>query len=711
MKARLVGLLAVLQIAALGLVTPLGAATDDKPVAENRACPDPATSAQWADGQFSDVRITDVHAADIGCIAHHGITIGVGDGTYFAPSQAVPRWQMALFMSRAVQKAGIQLPDQPSAFSDLGKLSAAEVQGVMAAVALGVMPGIEPSSFFPDAPVNRADMALFLTRMLDLTTTPDSPIHVRIDPSGQVGLTYQEGATVDASHPFTDVEGRVEERHEQAISALYLLGVTRGTSETAFSPDRLVTRAQMASFIVRALGHTGVRPSQVTQTPERPGTPAELSETAKRLAMAFQAVADNRRAPANTCLVAYLNGQVIFEELADRPLLPASLVKVVTAAVFLDLAGPDYRFATEVFIESAALAGVENGVLEGDLYLRGGGDPVLSTPRYVSRFSSPRAYTDITQLADTVASGLTDLGIRIIDGAVVADESLYPEQERHYVDMRLTEEGEPIWKQSYVSGNQSGPLSALLLNDGYTRYGASRSSNTRAADPALHTARVFDDLLEARGFVIRNRSGKEVTPPQDQRTSLGVIHSPPARHIVTRMLRFSDNTTAEMIYKEIGRLTGQGSGWLQATRASNQALLQLLGLPKDTTAGVQVADGSGLSYSNRLTCRTVAELLWQAGPGSPLAEGLAVAGESGTLRNCPPGTAPSGASPPDGRQVRGKTGSLNDSSALAGMTVAPNGDVITFALISNQPLISLRLGFCNVLRRAVMAAAIGHPYR
>ncbi len=696
----------------LVLSPPEAAAAEEDPTpAGNPACPDPATSAQWADRRFSDVGMADVHAADIGCIAHHGITIGVGDGSSFAPSQTVPRWQMALFMSRAVHKAGIELPDPSPAFSDLGKLNAAEVQGVMAAVALGIMPGIEPSSFLPDAPVNRADMALFLIRLLDITTTSDSPLRVSVDPSGRVDLTRRDGTTVTASHPFADVEGNVAESYEQAIGALYVLGVTRGTSETAFSPDQLVTRAQMASFIVRALGHTAVRPSQAGNTPDvPPATPAELSESVKRLAAAFQAVVDNRRAPSDTCLVAYLNDRVIFEELADRPLLPASLVKVATAAVFLDLAGPDYRFTTEVFIENDAAAGVEGGVLEGDLYLRGGGDPVLSTPRYVSRFHSPRAYTDITQLADTVASELTDLGIRVIDGAVVADESLYPEQERHYVDMRLTAEGEPIWKESYVTRNQAGPLSALLLNDGYTRYGATPSSNTRAADPALHTARVFDDLLEARGFVIRNRSGKKVTPPEDQRTSLSLIHSPPASRIVTRMLRFSDNTTAEMLYKEIGRLTGDGSGWRQATGASNQALLQILGLP-ESTAGVQLADGSGLSYSNRLTCRTVADLLRQAGPGSTLVEGLAVAGESGTLRNCSPGTPPPGAASPDGREVRGKTGTLNDAMALAGMAVAPNGDVITFALIANQPLIIVKLSYCNALRRAAMAAAIGHPYR
>ena len=61
-------------------------------------------------------------------------------------------------------------------------------------------------------------------------------------------------------------------------------------------------------------------------------------------------------------------------------------------------------------------------------------------------------------------------------------------------------------------------------------------------------------------------------------------------------------------------------------------------------------------------------------------------------------------------EVRAKTGTLNDVSALAGVTVADNGDVLTFAMIANGENISASLGFCNVLQRMLMAAAVGYPY-
>ena len=222
---------------------------------------------------------------------------------------------------------------------------------------------------------------------------------------------------------------------------------------------------------------------------------------------------------------------------------------------------------------------------------------------------------------------------------MVADESRYPEEERDYTEMRVQEGAPPVWKESFVTQNQAGPLSALLLNDGYAAYSANagsagRRQNTRATDPALRVVEVFDDLLEERGFVIRRRTAKGVAPPESERTALAGIESPQMSEIVARMLRHSDNTTAEMLFKEVGSLAGIGSDRDRASFVVHNSLLPILDLPTGKTDGVVVSDGSGLSGHNRLTCRIIAELLRLAGPDSPLVEGLAVAGESGTLSNC-----------------------------------------------------------------------------
>ena len=452
-------------------------------------------------------------------------------------------------------------------------------------------------------------------------------------------------------------------------------------------------------------------------------TPGWLSApvTETRLLERLSGVVGLPVAPPQTCLVAYRDAELVVHDQAGELMVPSSLMKVVTAAVILELAGPAAVYTTEVFARADALDAAADGVLTGDLYLVGGGDPVLSTLAYVRRYDEPIVHTDFTELAVEAAAALRSQGITSVEGGIVADESRFPEAERDYADQFHEPGASGVWKASYVSQNQVGPLSALLLNDGYVSFlpsadPASRRQNVRASDPALHAAQVLDGLIEARGVSVSGDALKGTAPPPRELRSLATIHSPPMEEIVARMLRHSDNTTAEMLLKEIGRRLS-GSARAEAVTGVQDVLERLLGVQ---TAGIVIVDGSGLSIHNRLTCELIADLLLQAGPDSPLVTGLAVAGESGTLRNCDAGLGAAGADSgtgttvPVSRTVWAKTGTLNDVSALAGMTVARNGDVLTFALIANREGLIRDLGsdpgFCNDLQRRLIAAAAGHPY-
>lgn len=441
--------------------------------------------------------------------------------------------------------------------------------------------------------------------------------------------------------------------------------------------------------------------------------------TDRELASSVERVASLPAAPADTCVVAYRGDELVTDVRGGEPLVPASLNKILTAAVILELAGPDATFATEVFITNEARDSIADGVLEGDLYLVGDGDPVLSTPDYIGRWDEPRAHTDITALAEQVATELTRLGVNDIRGGVVADESRYPEEERDYTrelpgPVFGAEEGEeedggagesadePIWKPSFVTQNQAGPLSALLVNDGYVSYPdePNRRANVRAEDPARWAVELFDDLLEAREFRIRSRTSKGTAPQiPDERTSLGRVESPPLSEIVTRMLTYSDNTIAEMLLKEIGIRSGLDSARMSAVFGI-YGMLQDFGLSLDE---IVISDGSGLSSYNRVTCTLVAEVLRRAGPDSALVDGLAGVGESGTLSEC------LSRNPAVTGRVRAKTGTLNDVTALAGITETSVGDVITFAVIANGEAVGA-LGLCNDLQRAIITATTGHPY-
>ena len=450
-------------------------------------------------------------------------------------------------------------------------------------------------------------------------------------------------------------------------------------------------------------------------TPSRAGAETDLGTgssdlpgSTQRLVREFSKVTRLRIAPNSMCLTVLLDDQVIVNDRSDSALVPASLMKIVTAAAALDVLGPDATYSTGVFVRSDALDSVADGTLVGDVYLVGGGDPVLNTPRFGDRIPDPVVYTDVTELADRVRQSLVSLGIRRIQGRIVGDDSRYPHRVRDYYGEFHPDGDDPVWRYSDDTVNFVGPLSGLLINDGYVSYTwktgiLDRLEYVRTVAPTRHAASVFDDLLEARGLVITRRPQAGTSPPRSQLTSLASIESPDMGQIVARMLTRSDNTIAEMLLKEIGYRT-LGSARAVAVEVVEGVMQQTLG---PLAAGIEIADGSGLSRYNRLTCAAVTELLRQAGPHSPLVAGLAVAGRSGTLKTCGPATwPPIGGSP---NAVYAKTGTAHLSNSLAGLAQAPNGETVIFAMIANQRHMD-QLDKCNALRRTLIDAAARYTY-
>ena len=437
------------------------------------------------------------------------------------------------------------------------------------------------------------------------------------------------------------------------------------------------------------------------------GSAAALDSTEK-LARKFSAVMSLRIAPRAMCLTVLLDDDVVFEARSDAALVPASLMKIVTAAAAMEVLGPDGTYTTEVFVRTDDLEAAASGVLDGDVYLVGGGDPVLNTPRYGDRIPDPVAYTDASELAEKVKQSLAANGIQRIQGRIVGDDSWYPDRVRDYY-RELTPDGdETVWRYSHDTVNLVGPLSGLLINDGFVSYtwktGAEdHREYVRTTDPPRHAASVFDNLLEARGLVITLRPRSGQSPEPSELTSLGSIESPPVSQIAARMLTRSDNTVAEMLLKEIGRRT-LGSARSVAAHVVEGVVRGLLG---SLASGIEVADGSGVSRQNRLTCAAVAELLRLAGPDSSLVRGLAVAGGSGTLKTCRPVPPPPSSGSPN--TVYAKTGTLYLSNALAGAAQAINGETVVFAMIANGHNLG-QLGRCNALRRTLLNAAAQYNY-
>jgi D-alanyl-D-alanine carboxypeptidase/D-alanyl-D-alanine-endopeptidase (penicillin-binding protein 4) len=347
---------------------------------------------------------------------------------------------------------------------------------------------------------------------------------------------------------------------------------------------------------------------------------------------------------------------VLYRHNADKPLTPASTVKLLTAVAALDVLGRDRTFDTV----AVAAAPPKAGVVEGSLFVIGGGDPLLTTKDYNDRYDQPQPYTDVARLAEAVAAA----GVKEIRGDIVGDESRYD-----------TARSVASWDPSFLATRESGPLSALLVNDGFASYPKTRynTPSTPTANPPAHAAGILRDALAKLGVRVTGAARSGTAPAT--RTEIAKV-STSLETAVGEMLAHSDNTTAELITKELG-LRRKGAGTTAAGVATAREAMAASGLP---VTGVDVVDGSGLDRSNTLTCDFLVALLDRAGPGSVIDASLAVGGRSGTLLGRFLDTAAVGT-------LRAKTGSLRNTRSLAGFVdTASTGRArtLTFAYIANQ---------------------------
>lgn len=328
-------------------------------------------------------------------------------------------------------------------------------------------------------------------------------------------------------------------------------------------------------------------------------------------------------------------GAELYSSRPDTRRVPASVEKLYTTTAALMRLGPDARLVTEALATGPIDA---DGVLQGDLVLRGAGDPSFGT-------------THLTTLVRRLA-GRT--GLTRVTGRLIGDESAF--------DRRR---GPP--SSGYRTSGYVGPLSALPLNRGLTGISAPYFQ----VSPGLFTAQAFERALRREGIRFGRRARTGVTP--EGATPLAAHPSPKLAELVRRTNGPSDNYYAEMLLKALGaRVRGAGS-----TRAGARVVRRAM---REVGLSPRVIDGSGLSRGNRTSPRQVVALLRALADdpvnGPVLEASLPVAGRSGTLTGRMRGTAAAG-------NCRAKTGSLNSVSALAGYCTAADGSRLAFAILMN----------------------------
>jgi serine-type D-Ala-D-Ala carboxypeptidase/endopeptidase (penicillin-binding protein 4) len=344
--------------------------------------------------------------------------------------------------------------------------------------------------------------------------------------------------------------------------------------------------------------------------------------------------------------------QALFSERATAMRPPASVEKLYTATTALERMGATARLPTTVLGAGALLPG---GVWEGNLYLRGGGDPTFGSAQFIGSH-----YGGIGTSVAGLASQLVQVvGIHRITGSVYGDES--------WLDSLRGEPSSNYGPDPFLEGT----LSGLAFNRG-----ASGSEHGPHA-PAAYAARELWAALKGDGVTIYDAPGAAPTPAGA--LQLAQVQSPTVTQLLGLMLPPSDNFFAETLVKDLGALYGGAPSGAQAGTTAAGASVVSATIASVLNIHPRVVDGSGLSEGDRTSPYQVADLLVELAttPLGPVLRGnLAIAGHTGTLALRMRDTGASG-------RCQGKTGTLTGVSNLVGYCNATDGHTLAFAIFTD----------------------------
>ena len=412
------------------------------------------------------------------------------------------------------------------------------------------------------------------------------------------------------------------------------------------------------------------------------------------------------------------NNDVLFEHNSRKLAMPASNMKLFTMAAAAARLGWDYRFRTT--LQSAAP--IVNGVLAGDLIVRGSGDPSIGSRDGVD-----------AKTFDEWAAQLRGVGITAIDGRIIGDDDAFDDEEIGFG-----------WSWDDLGYAYAAPVGALTFNEslvtitarpgpsagtpavleatpgehgleilnrattsdagkpatldlrrargtrllevvGTVPLAAERPAivNASVENPTLFFARSLRRALIARGIPVGGAAvdADELAADDPARTSsplrvLATHDSAPLSEIGRTFLKISQNLYGELLVKRLGADAEAGT-----TARGQQAIRETLdgwGLPRDSYV---LADGSGLSRMNFVSAEALVDILEHvhADPAhrQTFMHALPVGGEDGTLRNRLKAAWTMG-------QVRAKTGSLTSARALSGFVTNRRGETLVFAIVANN---------------------------
>lgn len=413
-------------------------------------------------------------------------------------------------------------------------------------------------------------------------------------------------------------------------------------------------------------------------------------------------------------------GEKIYDHFGDTRLIPASNMKLFTAAAAFETLGEDYRFTTEIHTDGT----IKGDMLKGNLYLKGKGDPTLLQEDFEKfarelksqgiqkikgdligddtwydkvRLSEDITWQDEVYYYGAQVSALTaspnndyDAGSLIIEvnaGGAVGEEpkvSLTPETD--YVTIINKAKTVSVDQAKTVSISREHGTNQIIIEGNIPVDGSRKREWIAVDEPSGYALDLFENALLAEGIEWAGKYTMKMEETPENSTLLLEHHSMTLAELSIPFMKLSNNGHGEVLVKEMGRLI-EGQGSWEAGLSVMENVAETLGVNTNT---ILLRDGSGMSHVNLIPTNEISQLLFGIRSKewfNSYINALPVAGNTerfvgGTLRNRMKETAAQ-------QNVKAKTGTLTAVSALSGYVTTKDEEPLIFSIIINNDLASV----------------------
>ena len=392
---------------------------------------------------------------------------------------------------------------------------------------------------------------------------------------------------------------------------------------------------------------------------------------------------------------------------ADVSMNPASTMKLVTTYAALEMLGPTHQWKTEFYTDGT----LNNGILQGNLYLKGGGDPKLNMEKLWLLMRDLRAN-----------------GVQQVTGDLVLDRNFFDQPQLPVFNDDGNDKNKPFLVKPdslmvnlkalrFVARNDGGkvlisvepPIASIKIDNqvkavnakqctGDVRYnpvtqadgsvivtvsgqladGCNSQTYLSLLDHATYTAGAVRAIWKELGGSIQGQD-RQASVPKGAKL-LARAFSPDLAEIIRDINKYSNNTMAQQLFLSLGaQFRNDADG--DDAKAAQRVIRQWLAKKGITAPHLIMENGSGLSRAERVSAREMAQML-QAAWNSPYAaefiSSMPIAGKDGTMRKRLKTTAMNG-------QAHIKTGTLNTVRAISGFSRDSNGNTWAVVAILNDP--------------------------